>query len=568
MKKALNSHLLTTIFVTLSATLSIVVNGLIAGQFLGPDALTAYGLASPVLILLTALTGIFSNGGTIRCAMFIGRGDDGSVNNNFTVTMLISTLIAVVYSVICMAASGPLAQVLGADGAIQDMTSGYILGLGISAIPFVLLQNLILYMRMDNSQNLAMASIIVTIAVNTCCAMYSVLYTDAGLFGIGISVALGNIAGFIVTLLYFLKSNRRLKFSRPSNMKVELSEVVKSGLPTAINRGSQTLKNFSLNLFLMSLAGTTAVTALSVQTNVNQVLIAVSMGYGMMASMMCSMFYGENDRDAMAGTLRVTIKSGIIVSCIVAVITIIFAPQIVSLFIPEGDTSMAVECIRLFALSQPTSTICLVFLYYYQSVRMYTLAYVISITRGFLYVFLLSVLLAQFMGTTGVWASFFFAEALSIVTLILVVRVKIGRFPRSMYDMMLLKEDTSDTKEIFNISIRNDMNEVMTLADRIHAVCVSEGISEEKSHRLSLCIEEMAGNTVQHAFSDSKDHYMDIRILIKGDDVIFRLRDDGIPFNPIAEDHDDHYGINVVKAVAKSIDYRNNIKMNNLTVVL
>ncbi len=564
----MNAHLVTTVFVTLSATLSIVINGLIAGQFLGPDALTAYGFASPILILLTALTGIFSNGGTIRCAMFIGRGDDGSVNNNFTVTMLVSTLVAIAYSVICMAASGPLAQVLGADGALQDMTSGYILGLGISAIPFVLLQNLILYIRMDNSQNLAMASILVTIAVNTFCAMYSVLYTDAGLFGIGISVALGNIAGFIVTLLYFLKGDRRLKFSRPSNMKNELSEVVKSGLPTAINRGSQTLKNFSLNLFLMSLAGATAVTALSVQTNVNQVLIAVSMGYGMMTSMMCSMFYGENDREAMAGTLRVTIKSGIIVSCIVAVITIIFAPQIVSLFIPEGDISMAVECIRLFALSQPTSTICLVFLYYYQSVRLYTLAYVISITRGFLYVFLLSVLLAQFMGTTGVWASFFFAEALSIVTLILVVRVKIGRFPRSMYDMMLLKEDTSDTKEIFNISIRNDMNEVMTLADRIHAVCVSEGISEEKSHRLSLCIEEMAGNTVQHAFSDSKDHYMDIRILIKGDDVIFRLRDDGIPFNPMAEDHDDHYGINVVKAVAKSIDYRNNIKMNNLTVVL
>ena len=43
----------------------------------------------------------------------------------------------------------------------------------------------------------------------------------------------------------------------------------------------------------------------------------------------------------------------------------------------------------------------------------------------------------------------------------------------------------------------------------------------------------MAGNIVDHGFrKDRKRHSVDVRVVHKGDDVILRLKDDCVPFNP------------------------------------
>ena len=106
------------------------------------------------------------------------------------------------------------------------------------------------------------------------------------------------------------------------------------------------------------------------------------------------------------------------------------------------------------------------------------------------------------------------------------------------------------------------------MADRITDMCRSKGVDEERSNRVALCIEEMAGNVVKYAFDDDMDHFMDIRILTQGNDLIFRLRDDGNKFNPLDDAPEGHLGIKVVKATAKSINYSNSIGLNNLTVVI
>lgn len=67
---------------------------------------------------------------------------------------------------------------------------------------------------------------------------------------------------------------------------------------------------------------------------------------------------------------------------------------------------------------------------------------------------------------------------------------------------------------------------------------------------------------------------MDIRILIKDELLIFRMRDDGTPFNPLKQLEtapDDPYsniGIRLVKNLSKSTEYRNTVGLNNLIVKL
>lgn len=567
-RKVLKSHLFITILVTLSATLSIVLNSLIVGMYLGADALAVFGLSSPILILLSAFAGIFGNGGTIVCSRYIGSGNVRAIHNNFTVTIVASLIVGVLFTVIIPLVLGPLTGVLGADASLQGMMERYVLGLSISTIPFLLAQDLLLYIRMDGSQKLALVAIMITIISDAIFAVWSAC-SDLGMFGVGLAIGVSNTLCILACCIHFLKKNRKLGFSRPRDSRSELSMIVSAGIPTAINRGSQTAKNFVLNNYLMAVVGASAIVALSVQTSVYQFTIAVCTGYGIMVAMMCGMFYGERDKGSIESTLRVSVKSGIIVSTVVAVIMFIFAPEIVSMFIKEGgDSDECMMAVRLFTLSLPTSTVCLIFLYMHQSLGNLMMCNAISLTRGFLYVVLISVLLYPVIGTNAVWISFVSADILSILTLFAIIRMKTGRFPRCWGDLIIASKGFSGVTEIYSISIHNDMDEVMNLTSVIEDACLEKGVDRERSSKVALCIEEMAGNVVKYAFNDQRSHCMDIRILLQDGDLIFRLRDDGIAFNPLEEDSEDHLGIKVVRATAKSINYNNAVGLNNLTVVV
>ena len=95
-----------------------------------------------------------------------------------------------------------------------------------------------------------------------------------------------------------------------------------------------------------------------------------------------------------------------------------------------------------------------------------------------------------------------------------------------------------------------------------------------RAYLASLSMEEMAGNIVEHGFKkDNKRHSVDIRIVHKDDDVILRIKDDCVPFDPgerqkltEGEDITKNIGIRMIFRIAADINYRNILGMNVLTI--
>ena len=53
------------------------------------------------------------------------------------------------------------------------------------------------------------------------------------------------------------------------------------------------------------------------------------------------------------------------------------------------------------------------------------------------------------------------------------------------------------------------------------------------------------------------------------DDIILRMRDNGIPFNPAASElKEEQYGIAMIRGLAKEITYKNAVGMNNLMITV
>lgn len=121
-KRVFRSYVAITILITLSATLGMMIDTALAGNFIGPDAVAAIGMASSLLILISGLAGVFSAGSMTLVARARGMRDDDAVRAYFSVTVIASLVMGIVLSVAGVVGADAIADVFGARTACCTRT--------------------------------------------------------------------------------------------------------------------------------------------------------------------------------------------------------------------------------------------------------------------------------------------------------------------------------------------------------------------------------------------------------------------------------------------------------------
>lgn len=572
--KPFKSYIMISILGLISTTIGMVIDGLFIGNFMGSEGIAAYGIASPFFIFLFAVATIFTNGGIILSSNYMGREENEKVNIIFTMTCLIATVTSLVIMIFSPFYVEGLAGILGANGSLIPLTSDYILGFTVGTLSFVLSQVLFSFTRLDNSPNLGFFSVIIATIVNIFLDFVFITILKWGMFGIGFATTIGYSLAVLVLLTHFFSKKNNLHLSKFNNFK-ECIRMLRIGLPSALNRIFIVARTIVTNYLAIFVGGTVVIGALSIQSNVNQLLSSVAMGVGMTTMLLGGVFYGEEDRRALRDLLIISLKWGLLIIIVISILVIIFAQFIVAAFGYNPEIlPVAAHSLRLFALSLPPSLIGVIFLNFYSSINNTYMANYIAFAHSFLFISLFACILTPFIGANGIWTCFFLGETFTLMGLLVLIRFKSGKWPKTANDFLMLDNDfESNIRDSFEISIKNDMDQVMELSNRIHSFVDKYPNHEDKLFKISLCIEEMVGNIVKHGFDSSKTHYIDIRIILVENDVIFRIRDDGKQFNPIEygnknNSSENAMGITMVRKIAKNMEYRSTIGLNNLTITL
>ncbi|MFO8085983.1 MAG: ATP-binding protein [Desulfobacterales bacterium] len=82
--------------------------------------------------------------------------------------------------------------------------------------------------------------------------------------------------------------------------------------------------------------------------------------------------------------------------------------------------------------------------------------------------------------------------------------------------------------------LKNDLTELGNLSMQIEKFCNLQGISKRNTFKLNLVVDEVFTNIVSYGFSNQKEHLIQIDISIIGDELMIRIEDDGMPFDPTA----------------------------------
>lgn len=126
-----------------------------------------------------------------------------------------------------------------------------------------------------------------------------------------------------------------------------------------------------------------------------------------------------------------------------------------------------------------------------------------------------------------------------------------------------------------NTETSGGMDEVVDVSTRICKLGSHHNVDGEMLNKISLCIEEMAGNVVQHAFKLGEKKWFDVLVLDKPESVVIRMRDNGAAFNPLhylnmadEPDREGRFGIKMIFSLADQFEYSRNMGLNVLIIVL
>lgn len=581
-RRLFQDAMLTMLVAELSGAVTAVIDGIVTGRFLGGMALAAFGIGTPYFSIASIVSGVLMVGATAMCTRAVGKGDTEETSRVFSLTVLLGAVLSILLALVGTVFSGALASLFGARGAsaaLHDSTSDYLRGVFLGAPGFILFVILTPILQLDGDALRPKIASAVVAVVDIGGDLLNVLVFHGGIRGMALATTLSHYAALAVILTHFLKKSSLFRFSLRTLRLSEAPKLMRDGLPRAVSMLCRGLLPILMNALALKLAGDLGVTALSAQNSTTFVAGALGWGIGGAVLIVGGMMAGEQDVFGLATVVKTALADILIGVVCLAAVVFAAAPLLASLFIARTEPAweLAVTALHCYAVALPFLAFNVSAANYFQATSRPVGAYLVNIGIEVACTAAMAYLLSSRLGILGLWMGYPAGQALLCV--LIVLRALLGRDPgrRGLAAFLMLRPDFGAAEaDSIDCSIHS-MEDVVGLSAEVNAFCAARGVDAKKANRLALCVEEMAGNVVEHGFTDGKPHHLDVRVLVKDGETVLRLRDDCRRFDlreqaerwSLDPEHpEENIGIRLVMRLAKDIAYTNTMKTNNLIITI
>ena len=555
-----------------------IVSSFFASNFVGIEAMSAVGLYSPIGMLISTLSTILVGGSTILCGTYLGRNEHEKVQNVFSLNLILSLLISLVFILLYLALGFlDLTGFLIRDPAVRQLFNRYLLGQTVGIVPQMLGSSCAAFLSLENKQKQTLIASLSYIAANILLnfALVQLLHLEA--LGLALANGLGMWVFLGVQARVFLRGKSLFRITLRASRWGEAGQILLVGLPGAASYLYQTARGLIVNKLLEVFVGSVGISAFATANSLLGLAWAIPGGMLAVSRMVISVSVGEEDRQTLTDVMRVMFRRFLPLMGCISLALILCAIPMTRIFYrdpAESVFAMTAWGFRILPLSMPLSIICMHFTCYGQASGKQGLVHLLALLDGVVCVAGFSALLIPAWGVNGAYIANVLNGVVTTLVIFGYAALKNRRFPRNMEELMVIPQDFGVTaEERMDLSVRS-VEDVVAVASRVQRFCLERGVSARSAHLAGLCMEEMAGNVVEHGFTkDRKSHTADLRVVHKGEDVILRVKDDCVPFDPHErlamtnpEDPAKNVGIRLVYQMARDVQYQNILGLNVLTI--
>ncbi len=574
---------------TASVTLSVIsmTDLIIAGRFVGEEALTSISLALPVIIFVQIIGAFLGTGGAIVLSTRLGEGKLEECSRIFSCAMAGALLIGILVSVAGTVFLEPIILLCGGSyGEVMEGAKAY-MGTLFYGMTFMILSPIMMtYLRNDNEQQYSMVCVVTSGLFNIVFSYSFAVLFGLGIRGIALATVLSQLLTCILGSLKLFRKNRTfhlVKFRLGGGL---LFSILRPGFPVAAIFLSQVILTMVINKVLMSAGGSEGVAVYAVIKYLINFMYALFDGVTGAIQPMLGIYFGERERSNIRHTVKYSLAAMLAISGGMFLAMELLGTPLCRLFGVESGslTGLTVHAMRIEAICCLTAG-CITYVNaFYRCTGNASVSFALSIADNFVFPIFWVLVLARGLGlgVSGVWWGLA-AGGLSTLLCWFVYCLKEKR------GFLLLREEQFVRPEGEYHVIHPATSEQMEiLLPEVEEVCDSMDIPMKKQYYISLAIEELVANVVGLAQTDArrkkkKEYYVDIRISPRENgEVELRIRDNLTEFNPGEVATDDMssllqgggesavntLGIGMVKKIASEYSYKRTIGFNNFSVIL
>lgn len=572
--KKIHQYILPGVLMTVAMQLGTVVDGMIVGNLLGPDAMAAIEISMPVLLLLQMPGMMLAMGGAAEAAVLLGKRKMEEAGGVFSASLVSGVAVSLLFALFTPILPEMLAIALSGNETLSSLAEPYIM-VNFAGIPVLTAAIIFCYfMNADNHPQLGSALFIIANVVNLVLDFVFLQWLHLGMAGSALSTIIGYLAGMATVLFYFRSRQRMLHLQKPEKRLFAYAGLAaKAGIPSAAFTLMSALKSVIINSAIVRVLGTDPMAVYSVCANA--VLIAELCVGGIIGLVqnIAGILYGERDYYGIKSLCRRVLAYSYLAIAALLLVFLAVPQAVAGLFgITQGDMlELCKIALRIFACSFPFYVYNKFLMSYYQTILQPGLSTVVTVLQGFLVVVPFCLAGIFLWGLEGVCLMAVVSEAFTIL-LSALYRIWGQRRGKLAAGGVYMLPQITDEK-FLDCSIESNLEEVIAFRERLFLFCADNRISQRNANVLGLAVEEIASNIVQYGYCSGRKNYMDISFTIQDDKYMLRIRDDGVPFNPLEYRQQEEEavtvgGIALIRKMASDFQYMRVLNMNNTVIEL
>lgn len=386
---------------------------------LGDEAMSAIGIALPVMTLITAVGMLIGAGSASRISIFMGQGDKNSAEKILGNALLLQLSITLPVSIILIILLKPLLILLGANGPTYDYAYEFLIYLLPGSVLSTICFGFNNMMRASGYPQRAMYTMLLTVVINIMLAPLFIYVFGWGMKGAALATVIAMFVGMCFVLHHFLNRTSTLLL-KPENVKFD-AKIVKAILsigmsPFLIQLVASTVV-FVIIHQLQKFGGNTGVAAYTIMNSLVMLIIMIITGLTQGMQPIVGYNFGAGKTKRVQEALVYTIKVGIGIGFVGMMIGV-FAPDlVVQPFNPKEDLAeAAASSLKIVTLMLPLVGFQIVVTSFFQSLGMVKKSIFLSLSRQLLFFIPSLFILPHFWNLSGVWYSFPVSDFLATAT--------------------------------------------------------------------------------------------------------------------------------------------------------
>ncbi len=559
-------YLIPSILMIFAMQFGSLIDGILVGNMIGNDALSATALVMPILYIIQLPGFALGVGGSVVIANYLGKRDLDNAKKSFSISLIIGTAISLVFAAIAFAVARPLAGLFSTD--LIEYSYQYILG-NLLTVPLITIALLIgSFMAVDNNPKLSSIMFIISnIAKVLLEILFIYQFGEWSTFGAAISTGLGYFVG-LVTVIFYMKSKRRnLTFSfKIKNAK--FNGIIKASSVTALNFALTAIQNLVANIFIgMLIVESYELATYGLVANMVFLFDLSCGGVINLIPTICGIFYGEKDFYSLKKLTRKIYFINVTITAVLMVIIAIF-PGFYSTIFGYNDPAYqdyTFKILRIYLLSFLPYEISKFAMQYYPSIEKLSPSIVTVLCRELIIVFPVTLGLLFTMGLEGYAIACAVTEASTVIVVYLFIFIY-ERFKRKdLHGIFMFENEEFRT---LDVSIDNNLNNASVISEQLTQFALENGVANRESQIVGLASEEIVNNIVTYGYKKERHNYIDVSLKISKDMMLLRIRDDGLPFDPTKYefDNNENYSLSGIQLISKLVDkmsYMRVMSLNN-----